>query len=74
MDSLYETVLSKQDLTVPEGNAILDEQRDFVTSISTGTSPVVTGEDGAAAVELAHEVIRQFRNHDPAMPLYRKAG
>ena len=73
METLFESVLTKQDLSVPEANAILDEQRDFVTSIETGTSPIVTGYDGLIAVELAQEVIRNGRQHMPIQP-YRKAG
>lgn len=73
IDTLFESVLTKQELSVPEANAILDEQRDFVTSIETGTSPIVTGYDGLAAVELAQEVIRNGRQHVPIRP-YRKAG
>lgn len=70
---LYRDVLTRHDLGVPDGNPILDELCDFVTSISTGSSPIVTGEDGLAAVEIAYRVIQQIHGHD-AEPVFRKAG
>ena len=73
MDSLFTSVLSRKQLAVPDGNAILDEQRDFVTSIETHSSPIVSGRDGLAAVELAHEIIRQVRG-EATIASYRKAG
>ncbi|MEW6544035.1 MAG: Gfo/Idh/MocA family oxidoreductase [Nitrospirota bacterium] len=46
------------------------EMESFVTAVAGATRPVVSGEDGAAALELAHQVleaIRQFmRRHEQA--------
>ena len=80
MANLYDEVLSKQELAVPDGNPILDELRDFVTSIRTGTTPIVTGEAGLDAVDIAQQVIQRIATRQPqqSVPIFRapdrKAG
>ena len=69
--ALYEEVLTKRELVVPDGNPILDELSDFVTSIVTDTPPIVTGEDGASAVDIAHQIIDLIQGGSQR---YRKAG
>jgi predicted dehydrogenase len=56
-DRVFETYFSVESLPAPGRNAILDEQNDFALSIQTGTSPAVTGEDGARAVEIAGRIV-----------------
>ena len=66
--------LRKQELTVPEANAILGRAarfRDFHRK--PVRRPLSSGNDGLAAVELAQEVIRNGKQHVPIRP-YRKAG
>ena len=70
--NLFEGVLSQQSLTVPDGNPILDELQDFVTSVATNSTPVVTGHDGLAAVEIAHQVIQRIERRSPAAATYRQ--
>jgi len=41
---------------VPETNALKDELRSFVHSIQTGTQPLVSGEDGLHALEVAFRI------------------
>ena len=74
MENLYSEVLSKRDLQVPDGNPILDELSDFVTSIETKTSPIVTGRDGQLAVEIASHIIRGIEGNPPSGRTYRRAG
>jgi predicted dehydrogenase len=55
---------SKQ--VVPESTVdqLTAELMDFVQAIRTGCQPKVTGEDGLAAVEAAHEVLKAIARHD----------
>ncbi len=43
-------------------NAILEELKCFYTSIITGSQPIVTAEDGLAALHLAHRIIRKMNS------------
>lgn len=80
MSVVFDDVLSKRDLNVPDGNPILDELRDFVTSIRTGSSPIVTGDAGLDAVDIAQQVIQRIASRQPqqTVPIFRapnrKAG
>lgn len=74
MENLYSEVLIRRELQVPEGNPILDELSDFVTSIATHTSPIVTGSDGQLAVEIASHIIRGIEGNPPSGRTYRRAG
>ena len=47
-------------LEVAGHNAILEELRDFVTSIRWGSSPRVSGADGLAALNVAEEIVAQI--------------
>jgi predicted dehydrogenase len=62
-DSVFEKFLHCERLPAPATNAILDEQNDFALSIQTGSSPAVTGEDGARAVEVASRIVEAIRQH-----------
>jgi len=59
-DRIFETCFSVEKLSAPERNAILDEQNDFAISIQTGSSPAVSGEDGARAVEIADRILESI--------------
>lgn len=74
MENLYTEVLAKQDLQIPDGNPILDELQDFVTSIQTQSTPIVSGFDGLRAVEIAHQVIQQVSHGGTTARTYRRAG
>lgn len=56
-DALFADHLVAGEQTVEPRNAILDELHDFVVSIQSGVLPTVSGEQGAAAVRLADQVI-----------------
>lgn len=56
-DKIFEQFFSVENLSAPGRNAILDEQNDFALSITTGSSPAVTGEDGARAVDIACRIV-----------------
>ena len=62
-DGLFESPLCRTDAEHAAVNAILDEQQDFVTSLRTGVDPRVTGESGAAAVEVAEKILEAIAAH-----------
>lgn len=82
MHSLFDQVLPKEELEIPDGNPILCELSDFVSAIQEGRSPIVTGEAGLAAVDIAQQVIQTIDSRAPTrhvgVPIYlptgRKAG
>lgn len=60
---LFTSFLPIEQVTVEKTNAILDEQKDFAQSIRTGKAPVVTGDHGTAAVEVAERIIASIQQH-----------
>jgi len=53
---LFDEFLPRTELAVTDQNAILQEQRDFATSIRTGGTPRVTGREACRAVEVAEQI------------------
>ncbi len=74
MNDLFERVTPRHDLTISECNPILDEQCDFATSIRTNSQPIVSGEAGLAAVDIANQVLQKMSRRPAVAPNYRKAG
>lgn len=62
-ENLFGAMLPIEDLPVERGNAILDEQNDFVTSIRSRRSPVVCGRQGRNALAIAERIIESIANH-----------
>lgn len=76
-ENTFDRVLRKRDLVVPEANPILEELRDFVTSIQTQTTPRVSAVDGMTAVDIACQIVERFESHAPVSvfrPSVRRAG
>ena len=59
-------------LVTTRRNPILDELRDFVTSIRTKSQPIVSGEDGLAAVAIAHQVQQRVARRPALAPGFRR--
>ena len=78
MDSLFDTITPRTDLEVPDGNPILDELCDFVTSIRSSSRPIVPGDDGLAAVAIANQVQQRIARRPDLTSSFRgqrrKAG
>lgn len=62
-DRILTEFLTSESIEAPKRNAILDEQNDFAISIRTGSSPAVSGEDGARAVTVANTILDQIAEH-----------
>ncbi|MBM3998763.1 MAG: Gfo/Idh/MocA family oxidoreductase [Planctomycetes bacterium] len=75
---LFVDYLPASELPVSNGNAIADEQRDFLGSVRTGRPPRVTGQDARRALVVAAKIqaeIASFRRHRIDRPTeLRKAG
>jgi predicted dehydrogenase len=61
-DQIFSKLFSVQSLPAPGRNAILDEHNDFALSIQTGSSPAVSGADGARAVDVADRIVSAIAN------------
>ncbi len=64
-----EPVISIEEQSFQDGDALMEEIRAFVHSIREGTSPVVTGEDGKRALEVALEIGRLISAMDKSAGL-----
>jgi len=62
-ENLFTSYLPVKELEVQRGNAILDELTDFVTSIRSRRSPVVCGQQGLDAVDVASRIIGKIEAH-----------
>ena len=60
---LFDELLKKETIEGAEGNALLDEQRDFVDSIRSARAPRVSGEAGRDALVLAQQILDQIAEH-----------
>lgn len=47
--------------TIAESNAIKEELDTFCTAIETDTTPIVSIEDGKAALEIAHQIVEKIK-------------
>ncbi len=73
-ERLFTDFLPLEEVAVPESNAISEEQTDFVTAIRTGRDPLVTGEQGRAALEVAYRVLEAMGMRSATLPVVRKAA
>jgi predicted dehydrogenase len=62
-EHLFDELLVRTQYEPPAGNAIQDEQRDFVNAIRTGKAPRVDGAAGREAVAVAELILRQIEEH-----------
>ncbi len=59
----FQTVLPREVIQVPRGDAIADELRQFLDALQHGRPPEVDGRVGCAAVELAERVMESIASH-----------
>ncbi len=57
----YEDLLKVEPLKVDEQDQLRAEQESFIEAVTSGSRPLVTAEDGAAAVELAAQIVQAIR-------------
>ncbi len=68
-DQLFTDLLPVRDLPLAPVNAILEEQRDFLSCIRHGTPPRVTGEQGLRCIRIAERILEQIERTAPAARL-----
>ena len=61
--NIFGDLFAVETLPAQPRNAILDEHNDFALSIRTQAAPMVTGEDGTKALELAAMILDQIAAH-----------
>ena len=69
-EELFNKILPKSEIEVPKSNAILSEQKNWITAIRDGDPCHVTAQQGREAVEIAQSVIdslsaHRWSKHDP---------
>ena len=62
-ENLFTEHLSLEELEVDGGNAILDEQHDFVLSIRAGHQPHVTGQQALKSITVAEQILEKIAAH-----------
>ncbi len=60
---VFDGLLSLQRLKLDEGNPLADELDAFLTCVRDRSRPLVSGEDGVAAVSLAHRILESIGEH-----------
>jgi predicted dehydrogenase len=62
-EHLYDELLQRTQHQAPAGNAIQEEQRDFVRAVRDGQSPRVDGVAGRDAVAVAEMILERIEEH-----------
>ncbi|MFO1065579.1 MAG: Gfo/Idh/MocA family oxidoreductase [Pirellulales bacterium] len=62
-DQIFDNWFTVESLPAQPRNAILDEHNDFAISIRTNASPIVSGEDGLRAMQLAERILAELSRH-----------
>jgi predicted dehydrogenase len=62
-DHLFEDLFQLQRYDAPEQNALLEEQKDFVDSITEHREPRVTGQQGRDVLAVAEQILQAIQQH-----------
>ena len=62
-ERFFQDVMPLAELEVADSNALADEITDFATCVLEGKTPHVTGAAGAAAVDVAEQILTSIANH-----------
>jgi predicted dehydrogenase len=62
-DELFTKILPKSEIKVPTENAILSEQKDWISAINNNEMPTVSVEQGRQAVVIAQDIIDSIASH-----------
>jgi predicted dehydrogenase len=61
--TMFESILPCEQATLERGNAILEEQQEFVAAIRDGSRVRVTGPDGRDALSVAQQILNSIQSH-----------
>ena len=67
-DNLFTRILPVEEVQPTKLNAILEEQKQWIDCIKSGSEMVNTGQSAARAVQIADQVLHQIESHDWGMP------
>jgi hypothetical protein len=62
-EELFDGLMHHQRPDVPEKNAILEEQRDFIRCVRSLSTPRVDGHAAVVALELAEQILQSIASH-----------
>ncbi|MCC6572615.1 MAG: Gfo/Idh/MocA family oxidoreductase [Planctomycetes bacterium] len=63
MQFVFNDLIRVEQVVIGEEEPLKEELRAFVKSIQNGERPVVGGEEGLAAIQLAHDILKSARDH-----------
>ncbi len=63
MQFVFNDLIRVEQVVIGEEEPLKEELRAFVKSIQSGERPVVGGEEGLAAIQLAHDILKNAREH-----------
>jgi predicted dehydrogenase len=63
IERFFEDLLPRQEIEVPEANALADEHHDLATAIRTGQPVQVPGSDGLNALTVAQQIVDSIAGH-----------
>lgn len=67
-NNLFTQVLPIEEVQPPKVNAILEEQKQWIAHIATGSNLINTGQAAAQAVRIAARILDQIDSHDWGLP------
>ena len=67
-ENLFKRVLPVEETQPPKANAILEEQKQWISHITSGTELVNSGPAAAHAVRVAARILEQIEHHDWGLP------
>jgi predicted dehydrogenase len=63
MQFVFNDLIRVEQVVIGEEEPLKEELKHFINSIRTGARPQVGGEEGLAAIQLAHDILRSAREH-----------
>jgi len=69
-DHLFTRVLPVEEIQPPKKNAILEEQKQWISNILSGTAMINTSQAAALAVQVAAQILEQIERHDWQLPQF----
>ncbi len=61
--NFFSELLPAREMEAPAINALLEEQRDFISAIRDGRSPLVSGAEGRSALAVAEQILTSIAAH-----------
>ncbi|MCA8947161.1 MAG: hypothetical protein KDB29_13090, partial [Planctomycetes bacterium] len=63
MQFVFNDLIRVEQVVIGEEEPLKEELKHFINAIKTGERPQVGGEEGMAAIQLAHDILDKAREH-----------